>query len=136
MKKYELISDDYIIYDDRKLFRIRALTCFGCVTKGDLGGYIEKESNLSHKGNCWIYEKSYVFGNAHVLENALVFGESRIYDNACICGNARVSGVRIYGSSCIGGDSLIYGDVLYLETAERAFGYELPHNLKKWWLVL
>ncbi|AGF87662.1 Uncharacterised protein [Streptococcus suis] len=29
---------------------------FGSVEVGDLGGYIEKEENLSHDGNAWVSE--------------------------------------------------------------------------------
>ena len=47
MKKYEL-TENYIIFNGKKLFQIKALISFGDVKPGDLGGYIEKESNLSH----------------------------------------------------------------------------------------
>ncbi|HEM4704294.1 TPA: polymer-forming cytoskeletal protein, partial [Streptococcus suis] len=50
-KKYELVLDDTIGFWGWKLFRIRALISFGSVEVGDLGGYIEKEDNLSHDGN-------------------------------------------------------------------------------------
>ena len=40
---------------DAVLRRIKALRSFGDVKEGDLGGWIEKESNLSHEGNCWVY---------------------------------------------------------------------------------
>lgn len=51
MKKYEFINDTKVI-NGHTLYRIVALRNFGLVDKGDLGGYIEKEDNLSHKGNC------------------------------------------------------------------------------------
>ena len=31
--------------------------------KGDFGGYVQQESNLSQFGNSWIYENAWVFGN-------------------------------------------------------------------------
>ncbi|HEL1667359.1 hypothetical protein F6P40_09735 [Streptococcus suis] len=55
-KKYELVLDDTISFWGWKLFRIRALISFGSVEVGDLGGYIEKEENLSHDGNAWVSE--------------------------------------------------------------------------------
>ena len=58
MKKYELI-DEYIIYNDEKLYRIKALKNFLTIKIGDLGGFIKSEKNLSHNDNCW------VFGNAN-----------------------------------------------------------------------
>ena len=52
-KKYKL-TDECITFDDRKLYRIEALIDFGWVKKGDKGGFIESEKNLSHFNNCWI----------------------------------------------------------------------------------
>ena len=53
MKKYELTTDTKMVLG-RKLFRIKALVSFGNVKIGDLGGYIEKEENLSQEGNAWV----------------------------------------------------------------------------------
>ena len=46
-KKFELLLDDTIDVFGRKLFRIKAKINFGAVEAGELGGYIEKEENLS-----------------------------------------------------------------------------------------
>ena len=51
-KKYELLKDDAITSFGRTLYRIKATTDFGDVEKGELGGYIEKEENLSHLVIC------------------------------------------------------------------------------------
>jgi hypothetical protein len=53
MKKYEF-TDETIDFCGRKLTRIRAVIDFGSVKAGNLGGFIEKESNLSHDGNAWV----------------------------------------------------------------------------------
>ena len=53
-KKFELLLDDTVEYLGIKLFRIRALNSFGNVEAGDIGGYIEKEENLSESGNSWV----------------------------------------------------------------------------------
>ena len=37
------------------LFQIEALIDFGNVKRGELGGWIEKEENLSQEGNAWVY---------------------------------------------------------------------------------
>ena len=66
------------------LYQIQALKDFGDVKKGDLGGWIEKEDNLSQEGQCWISGDARVFGNAVVSGDAWVFG------NAVVSGNARV----------------------------------------------
>lgn len=51
IKKYELTNETITLKNGVVLHRIRALKSFGVVvTKGDLGGWIEKEDNLSHNG--------------------------------------------------------------------------------------
>jgi hypothetical protein len=53
-KKYELVEDDFIIHNGRKLYRIKALKklkkshVFGSfiVQKGEIGGYVEGYHNL------------------------------------------------------------------------------------------
>lgn len=84
-KKYELTKDSVRLMG-HKLYRIKALRDFGDVKKGDLGGYIEKESNLSHGGTCWVADQAMVLQNASVSEHA------RVYERAVVFGNARLSG--------------------------------------------
>ena len=85
MKKYEL-TNEYITYLGRKLYRIKALKNFGNVKIGELGGYIEKEDNLSQDGNAWVYGDARVCGEAIVKDNAIV------KDKAWVCGNTIVFG--------------------------------------------
>lgn len=54
MKKYELTSEFVTNAFGTKLFRIKALVAFGNVENGELGGFIEKEDNLSHDGYAWV----------------------------------------------------------------------------------
>lgn len=82
--KYELIKDDYVIVEGRTLYCIKALKDFGCVKTDDLGGYIEKEENLSHEGNCWVAGDAKVYGDATVIENALVSDYAVVKDRAII----------------------------------------------------
>lgn len=70
--------------EGRTLYRIKALEDFHCVKTDDLGGYIEKEDNLSQKGNCWIAGNAKVFGDATVIENALVSDYAIVKDRAII----------------------------------------------------
>ena len=70
--KFELLLDDTVESFGIKLFRIRALISFDNVKAGDVGGYIEKEENLSESGNAWVY------GNARVYGNAEVSGDARV----------------------------------------------------------
>ena len=76
MKKYELLIDDTIDIFGVTLFRIKALISFGNVEKGDLGGYVKKEDNLSHYGNAWVYGDARVSGNAEVSGDAWVSGDA------------------------------------------------------------
>ena len=94
MKKFELTAEFVTNVFGKKLFRIKALVAFGNVEKGELGGFIEKEDNLSHDGDAW------VFGNAQVFDNAQVFGDARVCGNAQVFGDARVSGnAQVFGNA-------------------------------------
>ena len=53
--KYEILKkDEFIEFDGRKLYRIKALKDFHNVKEGETGGYIESERNLSHEGDAWV----------------------------------------------------------------------------------
>ena len=55
MKKFELTTEFITNMFGIKLFRIKALVEFGNVKAGELGGYVEKEENVSQDGNAWVY---------------------------------------------------------------------------------
>ena len=95
MKKYEL-TDETIDVSGTTLHRIKALKDFGNVKKGELGGYVESERNLSQEGNCWVCGNAKVCGDAKVCGNAKVYGNAWVYGNAEVCGNARVYGDADY----------------------------------------
>lgn len=110
MKKYKLLDSDTKVFFGRTLFRIQALNSFGDVQEGDLGGYIEKEKNLSHDGNAWVYNNAQVFDEARVWGNAQVFDEAWVWGNAKIFGNVQIYGdARVYGDAHISEDARIYG---------------------------
>jgi len=83
VKKYELTTESKD-YFGHKLFRIRALISFKFVAKGELGGFVESEKNVSHSGNAWVY------GNARVYGNAQVCGDAQVSGDAWVCGNAKI----------------------------------------------
>ena len=124
MKKFELTTD-FKMHCGKKLFRIRALIDFGDVKAGDLGGYIEREENLSHDGNAWVSESAWVSENARVGGNAHVSESAHVSENAIVSGNAWVSGnARVSGDAHVSGDALVSGnaDILWvtgLGTAHR-----------------
>lgn len=117
-KKYEFTGE---IKNDsgRMLHRIRALTNFGTVKAGDLGGWIEKEENLSQDGNCWVYGDAIVCDNARVYENAKVFDKVLISEDSQVFGHAQISGhVRIFGMASIRDNAQVFGDSLLFNLAQ------------------
>lgn len=115
-KKFEL-TDETIKYDGKTLYRIRALKDFGNVTKGDLGGFIEKENNLSQEDNCWIYNNAKVYDSASVFNNARIFDNAVIRNNAEIYGNTRVyddvevsCDAKVFDNASIGGNAQVFGN--------------------------
>ena len=91
MKKYELTEETVTVFE-KTLYRIRAVRDFGSVKAGDLGGYIEKEGNLSHSGDAWVFNNAKVYGDARVCGDARVSGRAWLCGDARVSGNARVSG--------------------------------------------
>ena len=77
-EKYKL-TEKYIIHNGVKLFQIQAVTAFGSVSKGELGGYIQSEECLSHSGDAWVSGNAWVFGDAQVSGNARVYGRNSIF---------------------------------------------------------
>ncbi len=104
MKRYKLTRETKEV-DGIKLYRIQALRDFNGVKKGDKGGWIEKEENLSQEGDCWVSDNAEVSDNARVSGNAWVYGDARISGNARVYGDA-----RIYGNACVYGDACVYGN--------------------------
>lgn len=103
MKKFELTADR-IEEKGVTLHRIKALIDFGDVKAGELGGYVEKEENLSQYGNAWVYRHAKVFGNAcvygnaWVYDNAQVHGDAYVYGDAWICDDADYIYLKGFGS--------------------------------------
>ena len=118
-KKYELTSETIETDDGITLYRIKALKDFGNVNKGDLGGFIESEDNLSQEGITWVYDNARVFGDAKVSGNAWVYndaqvsGDAKVFRNARVYENAQVSGdACIYGNAWIHGNAKVYENTL------------------------
>ena len=119
-KKYKL-TEESIIYFGRTLYCIEALRDFSNVKKGDKGGYVENESNLSQYGDCWVYDNAKVYANAVVCGYAIISGNAIISDNAEVYGNAEIGdNARVYGNAEIGENAKV----------ESAADYIL---FKNWW---
>ena len=128
MKKFKLTSEFIVDISGVKLFRIKALIEFGNVKAGDLGGYIEKEENLSHMGDAWVSGDARISGDAQVFGDAWVFGNARVFGDAWVFGNARVSGnaqvfgnARVFGNAWVSGNARVSGDTQVFGDA-RVFG--------------
>ena len=107
--KYKL-TDEYIVHYGIKLFRIEALKDFRNVRKGDKGGFVENENNLSHDEDCWISGDAKVFGDASVYENAKIFGNASVYGYAKVYGNANIyENAEIYGTAIVHCNSFVFG---------------------------
>ena len=144
--KYELIPSD-----KEGLYRIKALKDFYDVKKGDIGGYIQSENNLSHYGNCWIYDnavvrdnakvygdakvchnaqiydKVIVMGNAEVCDNAQVCDNAFVLDNAIVCDNARIRGhAVVQHDAVVRGNAQIWGDAIISSDKDYIV-------FKNWW---
>ena len=119
-KKFEL-TNETIEYEGRTLHRIRALKDFGCIKAGQLGGFVEREGNLSQEADCWIFDDAKVYDNARVYNDARIFDDAEVFDNACVYHRATISDdAKIYGVACIGEDAHVFGDA---EVFDRAFIY-------------
>lgn len=122
-KKFKL-SGNTINFMGRTLYEIKALKTISCTVQiGDLGGWIEKEENLSQEGLCWLYnnakvfDNAFVYGNAEVSESAIVCDDARvgddvyINDNSCIYGKAQITDTaKVYDNACIYGNAKVFGN--------------------------
>ena len=112
-KKYKLLKDDTTIVDGRTLYRIEALRDFADVKKGDKGGYVESEKNLSHEGDCWVYNSAKVYDNARVYDNA------KVYDDAVVRGSAKVfRRAMVRDNAMIYDKAVVFGKVIIHDNAK------------------
>ena len=141
-KKY-ILTDITMEYAGHKLYRIKAVKNFFCIHKGDLGGWVESEDNLSQEGECWIYHNAKVYDNAKVFEDARVYNEAEVfgyaqvfgnalisshvsvrdnamvYDNAMVLNNASVSGnARVHDNATVCDDAAVYDYAMISDNAE------------------
>lgn len=148
-EKFEILKDESIKYNGRTLYRIRALRDIGeHVKKGDLGGFIQHEFNLSRYRESWVFPEAKVYDNgllardatasglAEIFENAKVGSRAYISDNAKIYGNADIHGLsvvdnaQVYGDAYLGtygfakNDSRVHGTAALSLWGEGVYGEE------------
>lgn len=103
--KYKL-TEETKEWRETIVHRIQALKDFNDVVEGDLGGWIEKEENLSQQGSCWVYDEARVCENARVYDNAKVLGDAWVFGNAKVYGDAKVhTNCWVYDDVRVGGNA-------------------------------
>ena len=126
-KKYEL-SNITIEINGVTLHRIKALKDFSDVKAGDLGGWVEKEDNLSQIGDAWIGGDAKAYGMAKVYGRAMVFGKAKVHDNAVVCDDAWVyDNAEVYGRAKVYCKAVVYENAKVYDHADvynhaRVFG--------------
>ena len=109
--KYKLTKNSKTV-NGVVLYQIQALKDFGAVKSGDLGGWIEKEANLSQEGNCWVFGNAQVYGYSFVSGNAQVYGHAQVTGAADVFGDAKVCGyAEVYGHARVYGYARVYGNI-------------------------
>lgn len=123
-QKYEITEISHEKYPF--LHRIRALRDVSAeVRAGDLGGFVESESNLSFEPDdtAWIFDDAIACNDAYVDKGAVLRGE------AVVCGNAYISmGAVLSGHARAEDNAYIRGAVL--STSARASGFSMILNDK------
>ena len=102
--------------------------------RGELGGWVEEEDNLSADGSAWVRDDARVFdgarvegdaqvsgnaevsGGAVVRDRAQVSGRTKVFDGAQVSDVARVvdaavvcSGAKVFGQAQVGGQAVVCG---------------------------
>jgi len=103
-----ILTQESIQFGGRFLYRIKALKDFGDVKAGALGGYIEKESNLSQEGNCWVSDDAVVLGNSVVSDYAVVRDTAVVGDYAVVSDYAVVRDYAVISDNAwVSGNALV-----------------------------
>lgn len=125
-QKYVMLANDTITVKGQKVYRIKALKDFSIAKKGDLGGYIASESNLSFKEDSWawvgkeavVMDNASVLGHAIVSDYAVVTGSSTIKDGAIVCGSAEINGnCFVMKDAVVSGSAVLNGKVVVTDMA-------------------
>ena len=106
-RKYEL-TNITMEFGGRTLYRIRALKDFSDVKKGELGGWVSNENNLSQYGDCWIYNEAKCMDYSMVCDNSKIFDNSEMHGYCEMWDNSEMhEDCKIYGDTRICGNSIL-----------------------------
>ena len=117
-KKYKILKNG----------RIEALRSFENVNKGDIGGFVDSDMNLSHDGTCWVFNSARVSGDARVSDSARVSGDAEVSDSAWVYGSAWVSdSARVSGDAEVSDSARVFDSAQIFDSARvsgnaRVFG--------------
>ncbi len=119
------------------LYRVEALKDFSDVKKGDKGGFVQHEHNLSIWNDCWIYDEAMVFGDsfiegdAQIRDNAHIYNKSQVdcraiisddatlLDRARVTGDAQIKGAARLDDRCyVSGNAKIEGSAIIYDKAK------------------
>lgn len=96
------MSGDITYINEKRLYRIRAIRDFDDVKSGDLGGYVEHEDNLSHRGMSWLYDNSMAFDNATIEDDAKLYDNAVVFENGACCGKSVMRNQSLlFGNACL-----------------------------------
>ena len=124
--KYKLTEETKVV-NGHTLHRIVCVTAFASVSVGDIGGWVESESNLSQYGNAWVYGNAKVYGNTDfiVLKNSWSSGRYFTYTASnkkfkvgCFYGTGEELIAKAYKDSELSG-KCYEASVNYVEEIER-----------------
>ena len=118
--KFTLTKEQKLIMSkgrEVKLHRIRAATTFQTrdrtIFAGELGGFVEKEDNLSQdmSSRCWISDNACVYDYAYIRQDASIAGDVVIHDHATVTGAAQIGGhAEIYNYANVKDSAIIRGN--------------------------
>ena len=95
-KKYELTKIITMLEGGIILHRIRALRDIReGVKKGDLGGWVQTEGNLSQNNTCWIYAEAKCYNYGKVMKKAILYDHADVHDTAMLTDEAKIGGTTI-----------------------------------------
>lgn len=115
-RKYELTDETKTLSNGTVLHRIRAARTFTTsneivVIKGEPGGWVESEDNLSQFDSAWVFGEAMVYGGSRVYGSAHIRDSARVFGSACVCGEALIFGsARIFGSALVYGNAVVSGN--------------------------
>ena len=138
-KKYEILIDKEhtVKYNGRILHRIRALKDFDGVKKGDIGGFVQSEHNLSHDGNCWIYDDAKCMDSAKCMDdsimfdNSIMYNNSKMYDYSRMCDYSKMFDNSImYNNSIMFDNSRMYDNSIMYDNSRMLDNSKMYDNSK------